>query len=90
MCQWEGCKHYGVPSSSFRWLQKHVQQKHTKGVLCGVYVSFACVTVRERVSLYEGVHLFLPEYFSEDVCVSVCLSVSLEARHACSKHVMLA
>ena len=30
VCQWEKCKVYNVPSSSIQWLQRHVQQAHTK------------------------------------------------------------
>ncbi|KAL5475637.1 hypothetical protein EMCRGX_G025479 [Ephydatia muelleri] len=30
VCLWEGCRVYNVPSTSYSWLQKHVQQVHTK------------------------------------------------------------
>lgn len=30
VCLWDGCRVYNVPSTSYSWLQKHVQQIHTK------------------------------------------------------------
>lgn len=53
VCLWEGCKVYNKPSSSYTWLQRHMQQVHTKErpfkcIMNGCNLSFQSTDALQR------------------------------------------
>ena len=62
VCLWDGCRVYNVPSTSYSWLQKHVQQIHTKErphrcIMNGCSRSF---NTPEALSRHLQVHFLSP------------------------------